>query len=278
MAEKNYQWTAALTVQSGGYSIASGGQSNELISIEKDGVELFSGSVTNPPQTFNIPWTTTSDLTGSATYTYTYRDSDTTQNSNSTKVAVTVKDDWTVDIDNRNYMTVTVHTTMVSAVRTKIGSPSNVNRHLWLRRTQNGQDYNPFPKIDNGNTAHTIASNVDMGSYTFALAPGENAQRSTVWWRNTSVGHESDRIPNKYTDILGIGVHFKNILPKDYRPGKIWNGSAWMSHNRSTGWAGVWNGTTFKEMRTENGAVGTDNPPYIRNVSQQVNQRQIGTE
>ena len=275
---KNYQWTAALTVYSGGYSIASGGQSNELISIEKDGVELFSGSVTNPPQTFNIPWTTTSDLTGSATYTYTYRDSDTTQNSNSTKVAVTVKDDWSVDIDNRNYMTVTVHTTMVSAVRTKIGSPSNINRHLWLRRTQNGQDYNPFPLIDNGSTAHTIASNVNMGSYSFTLAPGENAQRATVWWRNTSVGYESMKIPNKYTDILGIGIHFKNILPKDYRPGKVYNNGTWYSHNRSTGWAGVWDGTTFKEMRTTDGGTGTDNPPFIRNASQWVNQRQIGTE
>ena len=181
MEGKNYQWTAAMTVESGGYS-------GELITIEQNGAVLFSGSVSNPPQTFNLPWTTTSSDTGSSTYTYTYRDSDTMNNNNSTKVAITVRDEWTVSIDNRNYMTVTVHTTMVSAVRTRIGSPSNANRHLWMRRSSSGRDYAPFPLIDNGSSAHTIASNVDMGTYSFTLAPGENAQRSTIWWRNTIVG------------------------------------------------------------------------------------------
>lgn len=271
MEGKNYQWTAAMTVESGGYN-------GELITIEQNGAVLFSGSVSHPPQTFNLPWTTTSSDTGSSTYTYTYRDSDTMNNNNSTKVAITVRDEWTVSIDNRNYMTVTVHTTMVSAVRTRIGSPSNANRHLWMRRSSSGRDYNPFPLIDNGSTAHTIASNVDMGTYSFTLAPGENAQRSTIWWRNTIVGHESQRIPNIYTDIFGIGIHFKNILPKDYRPGKIWTGSDWYSHNRSTGWDGVWDGTTFKEMRTTDGGSGSDNPPYIRHESGNKNQRLIGQD
>lgn len=273
MAVKNYQWTAAITVESGGYN-------GELISIEQNGTEIFSGSVNTSqvPKTFNIPWTTTTSETGSSTYTYTYRDSDVSNNNISTKVALTVEDSWTVSIDNRNYMTVTVTTRLVSAVRTKIGSPSNINRHLWMRRSKNGTDFNPFPLIDNASTAHTIASNVNMGSYTFTLAPGQNQQNATIWWRNTSVGYESWSIPNIYTDILRIGIHFKNILPQDYRPGMIWDGSNWMSHNRSTGWDGVWDGTTFKEMRTENGGVGTDNPPYINNGVNWVNQQEIGQE
>ncbi len=271
MATKNYQWTAALNVDSGGYE-------GELIAIKKDGVTLYEGAVGPHAKSINLPWTTTTSEAGEQTYTYSYRDSDNSDNNNSTEVEVTIKDTWTVSIDNRNYMTVTVHTTMVSAVRTRIGSPSNINRHLWLRRTQNGQDFNPFPKIDNASTAHTIATNVDMGSYSFTLAPGENAQRATVWWRNTSVGFESMKIPNVYTDILGIGIHFKNILPKDYRPGKVYNNGTWYSHNRSAGWSGIWNGSSFREMRTDDGGVGTDNPPYIRHPSGNKNQRQIGIE
>lgn len=218
MATKNYQWAAAVTVESGGYQ-------GELISIEQNGVEVFSGSVniSQIPKTFNLPWTTTTDETGSSTYTYTYRDSDTMNNNNSTRVSITVTDEWAVSISKNNVMTVTVHTVMNSAVRTRIGSPSNVNRHIWMRRKSNGNDFNPFPLIDNASTAHTIASNVDMGNYIFSLQPGEDAQNATVWWRSTNVGHEGDRIPNIYTDILRVGIHFKNILPKDYVPGKIWN-------------------------------------------------------
>lgn len=269
---KEYQYAAAITVNSGGYN-------GEAITIEKDGVTLFSGSINTSqvPKTFNIPWTTSTSDTGSATYTYTYRDSDTSNNNQSTKVAVTVQDTWSVSIDNRNYMTVTVSTVMVSAVRTKIGSPSNINRRIWLRRSKNGQDFNPFPLVDNASTAHTIASNVNLGSYSFTLAPGENAQNATIWWRNTSVGYESWAIPNIYTDIFGIGIHFKNVLPADYRPGMTYEGGNWYSHNRVDGWAGVYNGATFKEMRTYDGGVGTDNPPYLRHDDDTWrNQRLIG--
>lgn len=272
MAVKNYQWTAALTVESGGYS-------GELITIESNGTVLYSGSVASVPRTFNLPWTTTTNETGSATYTYTYRDSDSANNNNSTKVSLTVRDDWTVTIDNRNYMTVTVNTTLVSASRSRIGSPSNLDRHLWMRRSKNGRDYNPFPLIDNGSTNHTIASNVSLGSYTFTLAPGENAQRASIWWRNTTVGFESRPIPNQYTDILGVGIHFKNILPKDYVPGQTWNGTNWMSHNRTGGTANIYHNATWTQMRTYDGGVGTDNPPYIRhNDGTWRNQRLIGQD
>lgn len=274
MATKNYQWAAAVTVYSGGYV-------GEAITIEDNGVTLFSGSVDNPPQTFSLPWTTTSAETGSSTYTYTYRDSELTDNNNSTKVSVTVKDEWSVSIDSHNYMTVTVHTVMLSAVRTLIGSITNLDRHIWMRRSENGSDFAPFPLIDNASTPHTIASNIDMGEYTFTLAPGENAQRPTVWWRNTVVGYESMPIPNIYTDILGIGIHFKNILPRDYRPGDTHNtsGNNWLSHDRNAGWAGIWDGNSFREMRTVDGdASTTGNPPYIYGNGDWRNQRKIGIE
>lgn len=271
MATKNYQWTAALNVSSGGYN-------GEIIAIKKDGVTIYSGAVGPSSKMINLPWTTTTDETGEQTYTYSYRDSDHMDNNNSTEVEVTIKDAWTVSINNSNVMTVTVNTTMVNARRIKHGSITNVNRRIWLRRSSTGNDFAPFPLVDNASTAHTIASNVNLGSYTFTLQPGEDAQRSTVWWRSTSVGHEGDHIPNIYTDILGIGVRFKNILPKDYRPGMIYNNGTWLSHNRSTGWDGIWNGSTFKEMRTEGAPTGTGNPPSIYHNNQWYNQRQIGQE
>lgn len=275
MQNPEYQWQSAMTLQSGGYN-------GELISIERNGTVVFSGSVNKSelPKTFGLGWNTTSTPTGSEEITYTYRDSDSSSNNSSTKVEVTIRDEWTISFDDRNNMIVQVATTLVSAVRTKIGSPSNINRHLWMRRTKNGSDFSPFPLIDNASTAHTIASNVSLGTETFTLAPGGTAERSTIYWRNTSVGYESWAIPNIYTDIINMGVHFKNILPPDYRPGKVkTNTSTWYSCNRSGGKCHVRKQDgTLKELRTIAGGVGNDNPPYLKHPSEYKNQRLIGQE
>lgn len=272
--DKQYQWAAALTLESGGYD-------SEPITIEENGTVLFSGTVRNEelPKTFGLPWNTTSATTGSATYTYTYLDSDNSDNNNATKVYLTVRDEWTASINNRNYLSITVNTTLVSATRAVIGSPSNLNRHIWLRRESGSSDISPFPLIDNASTSHTIASNVSLGSYTFTLPPGQDAQRATIYWRSTTVGYENVPIPNPYTDIIGAGVHFKNILPADYRPGKTWNGSAWMSHNRASGAANIRGGSSnWIEMRTIGDGTMTNNPPYMRHNDGWRDMRLIGQE
>ena len=63
----------------------------------------------------------------------------------------------------------------------------------------------------------------------------------------------------------------------DYRPGAIYNGG-WLSHNRSGGAAKIYNGSSWVEMRTIDGGVGTTNPPSIYNGSKWVNMRKIGQE
>lgn len=257
---KNYEWSAALTVQSGGYV-------GEIITVEDNGTVLFSGAVDSPPQTIHTGWRRTSITSGSETYTYTYRDSDILDNSNCTKVAITIRDDWTVSINNRNYLSVTIDTTLVSATRTLIGSVSNVNRHLWMSRAAGGTNY--LDIIDPASTSHTIATNISLGEYTFTLAPGENATRASVYWRNTSVGHENESIPNIYTDIMGIGIHFRNILPKDYRPGATLdtNTGIWKSNNATNGACHILSNTqsmTWQEGRTLGGDEGEKgNPPAI---------------
>lgn len=270
---KEYEWSAALTVESGGYV-------GEAISIEQNGVVLFEGAVDSPPQTIDTGWTRTSTLSGSGTYTYTYRDSDLTQNDHSTKVWVTVRDEWTISFDSRNYMTVNVDTTLISAERTVVGSISNVDRHIWMRRYAGGPNY--LDILDNASTAHTIASNINLGSYSFVLAPGENATRASIYWRNTSHGYEDLPIPNIYTDILGVGIHFRNILPKDYRPGTSLdtNTGVWKSHNRENGACHVLKNGVWQECRTVGGDEGGQgNPPLMLrspNANSWYNQRLLG--
>ena len=260
MSTKNYQWSAGLTVESGGYV-------GETITIEDNGTVLFSGAIDSPPQSFIVGWTTTSTPTGSRTYTYTYLDSDTGSNDKATKVSVTLSDSWNVTIDSRNYMTVSVNTILVSADRSVIGTPgTQVPRHLWLRREPGGADFAPFPLVDNASTLHNIASNVNLGNYSFTLAPGEAASRASVYWRSTTSGYEDVPLPNIYSDILWIGVHFKNILPRDYRPGASLdtNTSIWKSHNRNNGACHVLNNGSWQECRTVDGdSGGRGNPPLI---------------
>ena len=275
---KEYEWSAALTVDSGGYS-------GELIAIYQGDQKLYEGAVypEQTPMTKDTGWNRTSDLTGTGTYTYVYRDSDSGDNNASMKVEVTVRDDWQVSINGRNYMDVTVHTVITSVQRTWGGGAVNANRHLWARREAGGANY--FDFIDNGSTVHDILRaaypderdpKIDMGTYTFTLAPGEDAKRATVYWRNTTVGYESLDIPNIYTDILGVGVHFKNILPPDYRPGTTLKSAyqygpvsdgVWRSHNREQGACHIRDsegGSHWKECRTINGSEGgMGNPPSI---------------
>lgn len=62
----------------------------------------------------------------------------------------------------------------------------------------------------------------------------------------------------------------------DYRPGASWNAD-WFSHNRPTGACNIWTGSTWKELRTQDGGSGAGDPPLIYNGSQYVNQRKIGS-
>lgn len=67
-----------------------------------------------------------------------------------------------------------------------------------------------------------------------------------------------------------------SMINFDYRPGAIYNGSDWMSHNRSGGARDIYNGSSWQTLRTIDGGVGTGNPPSIYNGSSWVNQKRIG--
>lgn len=254
---KNYQYRAQMIIVEGGYP------------GENPGVD--------PDDT---SWHTTSATTGSATHTYYYNDSTCAANANSSRVKVNITDSWSVSIDEHNNMTVSVHTVINSIVRQAWqGDPnacaSNIVADIIIRRQSGGT---VLARYNNQNfaTYTTVASNVDLGTATFTLAPGQNSNRSTVHYTNdahfTGGGQEG-----LYDDVFRMGITFKNILPADYRPGATLN-SVWLSHDRTGGKAHILtSGGTWREMRTVDGLTASDNPPSIY-TTKWMNQRLIGKE
>jgi hypothetical protein len=257
MATKNYQYRAQFVIVSGGYP------------GETTGVSPADDS-----------WHTTDVTTGSATHTYYYNDSTCATNANSSRTSVNITDSWTVSIDEHNNMSVTVHTIINSISRAAYqGDPnacaSNIVSDIIIRRQAGGTI---LARYNNQNfaTYGTVASNVDLGTYTFTLAPGQNANRSTVHYTNdahfTGGGQEG-----LYDDVFRMGITFRNILPADYRPGATLN-SVWLSHDRTGGSAHILtSGGTWSEMRTVDGLTASDNPPSIY-TTKWMNQRKLGKE
>lgn len=261
---KNYQWRTNAEIISGGYP----GEETGVI----------------PPDT---GWRTTSAASGSSTAEYYFRDSDTGENANSSRVVVAINETWTVSFDNKNNMTVTLRTVISSIrrddLRGTVGT-MGIGRSMFIRRREDGslkwQIIN-----DPINTAHTIlGSPVTLDDYIFTLAPGENLTRSSIYFRSNTYGHDADVPPSQYIDLMWMGTQFKNILPKDYRPGTSLdtNTSVWKSHNRTNGACHVLNGSTWQECRTVDGdSGGQGNPPLLlhaANANSWYNQKRLGKE
>lgn len=228
-------------------------------------------------------WHTTSATTGTATHTYYYNDSTCASNSNSSRMRVNITDTWSVSIDEHNNMTVTVGTVINSIVRAAYqGDPNacanNIVSDIIVRRSAGGAI---LARYDNQNFANygTIASNIDLGTYTFTLAPGQDANRSTVHYTNdahfTGGGQEG-----LYDDVFRMGITFKNILPADYRPGATLDSSSiWQSHDRTGGSAHILtSGGTWREMRTLGSPTDLGNPPSIRKNDAWYNMAKLGKE
>ncbi len=257
MATKNYQYRAQLIIQSGGYP----GETTGVIPADDS-------------------WHTTTAENGSATFTYYYNDSTCASNSNSSRVEVNITDTWTASVDEHNKLYITVHSVINSIVRSAYqGDPNacanNILVDIIISRIQGGATIARYNNL-NFATYGTIASNIDCGSYTMAIDPGQSATRTPLLYTNdahyTGGGQEG-----LYDDIMRMGLTFKNILPADYRPGATLN-SVWLSHERTGGKAHILtSGGTWREMRTVDGLTASDNPPSIY-TTKWMNQRKIGKE
>ena len=229
---------------------------------------------------------------GSGTWQYWYRDANVAvggqyTDANSSRVVVTVTQTWNTSVDQRNYLTVTVNTTIDSIVRDDLrGTNQNTpGRNITIYEEQGGASV--LSVTDNQvATAHTIYQGpLTLAAETFILPPGENATRTTLFLHNQVVGATS-------FDDVWVGVQFRNPLPADYRPGATLLSSqeygpisdgVWMCHNRRNKAAHVLanvDNMTWQEMRTVGGdAGGQGNPPLILtadNANSWYNQKELG--
>lgn len=221
-------------------------------------------------------WHTSTSETGSQTTTYWYRDANVAvggvySDANSSRVTLSITESWTVSFSNANLMTVTVNTVINSIVRDDVvGSNQDTpGRQIDISRSAGGIVRQSFTDLQVG-TAHTISGSFTLDSHTFTIEPGHDYSRNSLFLHNEVIGRDS-------WDEINLGIEFKNTQPADYVPGKIWNGSIWLSHNRSGGTADIRNNSgAWVQMRTVNGGTDSDNPPFIRHTSGWKNMRLIG--
>lgn len=222
-------------------------------------------------------WHGSTSETGSQTFAYWFRDANVMvggayTDANSSRVVVSVTDSWTASYDSHNNLTIHITTTVNSIVRDDIqGTNTDTpGRILSLYRQQGGTLIQSF--TDNQvATAHTISGSLAIAEYTFTLAPGQNASRNSLFLHNEVIGLSS-------WDEISLGIEIRNPQPADYRPHKVWNGSAWMSHNRSAGALNIRTTSTWQECRTVGDGTMTDNPPYTRHQDGWRDSRLIGQE
>lgn len=263
MAEPYYSWAPSSKIISDGYE---GEDVNTIPS--------------NPTPTI------TTATSGQSTFQCYYRDSSIEKNCCSTRVLITGHDEWEVSgVDQYNVLLLQVHTIVDSIVRDdKIETcgtlpPPSPNGY-WLYNIFIGRNAdNKKLVVQNSYIAGlgTLAKNIDLGYYTLRIAPGTGTSRNSLYVQNDAVKWVGPDDP-KYHDIFQMGIQFTNLLPVVYRPGEVWNGSTYLSHNRSAGARNIWTGAAWQECTTSNGPTGSNNPPTIWNGTRNQNMRLIGQE
>lgn len=194
---------------------------------------------------------------------------------NSTRCVVNLTESWTATISPRNYLTISITTTINSIVRDDVRGTNQATpgRNINIYREQGGAAVLSVTDNDIA-SAHTIFSGpVTLDTYTFTLAPGESLQRSSLYLHNQTVGYQS------YDDIW-FGVMFMNDLPKEAIPHAILgpNGQ-WLSHNRDGGDLRLYNGGRWSDnLPNIDWGEGYGDPPSVMKDSKWLNARVIGKE
>lgn len=169
-------------------------------------------------------WTETQGDSGSSTVTYWYHDSAQMTDRNSTLVEVSVTDSWTAVKEADNTYKVTIHSVMNFIRRTKVGSPSALSASIFVRRERGGSNIWASGGCVNAAASATHATNVDLGTYTITLPPGQSAAtHGAIYYRSNICGHDRTNPPSIYVDEYWLGINFRNTLPPDYRPGQTWS-------------------------------------------------------
>lgn len=211
---------------------------------------------------------------------YFYRDANVSgpsgfTDANSNRVAIAITESWTASIDNHNNLTINLSTTINSVVRDDLqgANQDSPGRYINIYREQGGSPVLSLTDLQAG-TARTIwAGPTVLAQYTFTLAPGQSATRSSLYVHNQTIGSTS------YDDIWA-GVQFMNPLPATTIPGAVLDGNGtWLSHNRTGGDLRIWNGSRWtSNLENVDGGTGLGDPPSIYRDSKWYNQRTFGKE
>ncbi len=242
-------------------------------------------------------WTDVTGTSGSMTARYYYHDSWLARNDISSRVWVTITDNWEIiEQTDNNHIKLRVTSSVDRIERVASGSGSegswNATGQSWAARwhiqlyTNREKSGGVVPGGDFQNLVATVnqvisSTPVSLGTFTIDLPPQTElspTSRGTVFYQSGVMGHEWDPDTSTYVDRMWMGINFRNTLPPEIIPGKTWNNSVWLSHNRPThGKAKFYNGSGWSgNMKTVPG--GTGNPPLIRYSDGFKNMRRIGTE
>lgn len=229
---------------------------------------------------------------GSGTWQYWYRDSNTPTSPGvwtdaiSSRLVVTVTQSWTTSVDQRNYLTVTVDTSVDSVVRDDIrGVDTNTPGRLITFQEKEGSSAIFGFDDEFVATARTImATPRSLPQNTFTIPPGQGTIIPTLFIDNHAYGTSS-------YDHIWAGVEFRNPLPADFRPGATLKGDneygpttgVWVTHNDKNAGCHVLadvDNMTWKEMRTVgDGTLQTKAPSILTaddDPDSWYNQRELG--
>lgn len=136
----------------------------------------------------------------------------------------------------------------------------------------------------NGGTGAPSASTVTVSGNTANITvsstvPTRTNYRFGGWDTNSSATTASYHGGDTFTISKSDPTQtLYAVWEKYYHPGKIWNGSAWMSHDREPGGdARVKSASSWKDMRTIDAPTGKNDPPSIYHDDDWYNMRDIGT-
>lgn len=214
------------------------------------------------------------------TITYWYRDANVSgpggfTDANSNRVAIAITESWEATIDNRNYLTIKITTTLNSVVRDDLrgANQDSPGRYINIYREEGSSPVLSLTDTQAG-TAHTIWTGpITLAEYTFTLAPGQSAERSSLFVHNQTIGAVS------YDDIWA-GVQFLNDLPKETIPHAVLGpNDQWLSHNRDGGDLRLYNNGKWSDnLANTGGGEDYGDPPSVMKNDKWLNARTFGRE
>lgn len=165
------------------------------------------------PSSWDSWQTATTGHQSPGTISYWYRDANVSgpggfTDANSSRVAISLSESWDASIDDLNNLTITLVTTINSIVRDDLQGTNQdtPGRNINIYRQEGAAAVISVTDTQLA-SAHTIWSGpLTLSTYTFTLAPGQSAERSSLYVHNQTVGAVS------YDDIWA-GIQFLNDLP-----------------------------------------------------------------